>query len=77
MSTDARGDGFFTDVRMAGPVDQAFLVRAGQLLLAPPDQDHGTIKRQELIVAEMRRSIGRGGVLLSSCFYQEYRAIPC
>ena len=40
MGTDAGGDRFLADVGVAGAVDQAALMRAGQLLLAAADQNH-------------------------------------
>ena len=53
MRTDAGGDRLLPDVRMAGPVNQPALMRSRQLLFATPDQDHGAIKRQELILAQI------------------------
>ena len=59
MRADARGDRLLPDVSMAGPVNQPALMRSCQLLFAAPDQYHAPIKRQELVVAQMRRSIRR------------------
>ena len=59
MRTHAGGDRLLPDVSMTGPVNQPALMRLRQLLFAAPDQDHGAIKGQELVVAQMGRSIGR------------------
>ena len=44
MGTNARGNRLLADVGVAGPVNQAALVRSCQLLLAASDQDHAAIK---------------------------------
>jgi hypothetical protein len=38
------GDGFLTDVRVAGPVHQPALMGAGELLLTLADDDHLPVK---------------------------------
>jgi hypothetical protein len=45
VSTHAGGDSLFTHIRVAGTVDQAPLVGARQLFLAPPDRLHLAVKR--------------------------------
>src|SRR5262249_9104242 len=40
----ADGDRFLADVGVAGAVDQAALVRAGELFLAQADQEHATVE---------------------------------
>ena len=47
MRTDADGDRFLADVGVAGTVDQAALMAAGQLLLALPDELHGAVEGEE------------------------------
>ena len=58
MRTNPGGDRLLPHVRMTGPMNQPALMRSRQLLLAAPDQDHGAIEGQELVVAQMGRSIG-------------------
>ena len=65
MRTNPGGDRLLPDVGMTGPVNQPALMRSRQLLFAAPDQDHRAIKGQELVVAQMGRSIGRVEFLLS------------
>ena len=47
VGADARGDGLFTDVRVAGAVDQAALVGTGEVLLAAADRLHLSVEREE------------------------------
>src|SRR5438876_763257 len=52
MGAHANGDGFLADVGMARAVNQTALVRAGQLLLSPPDEEHAAIKREKRFLAQ-------------------------
>ena len=59
VRTDSGGDRLLADVGVAGPMNQATLIGARQLLFAAPDQDHRAIKGQELLFAQIGRSVGR------------------
>ena len=59
MGADAGGDRLLADVGVTGAVDQAALMRPGQLLLAAADQNHDTIQRQEIVLAQSGGVIGR------------------
>jgi hypothetical protein len=52
MGTDADGYGFLADVGVASAVDQAALVRPGQLLLGAPDKEHAAKEGQEYLFVE-------------------------
>jgi hypothetical protein len=43
LRAHAHGNGFLSDVSVAGAVDESLLVRAGQLLLAAADELHRPI----------------------------------
>jgi hypothetical protein len=52
MSTDASGNGLLTDVGMTSAMDQAALMRFGQLLLTAANEEHGPVQTQEAIVTD-------------------------
>ena len=63
------GDRLFADVGVAGPVDQAPLVGARELFLAPPDRLHLAVKRQHsaLVVPDRLSSHRRHPTNTSLC----------
>src|SRR5579864_7073581 len=68
MCTNADGDGLLTDISMASAVNQAALVRAGQLLLALADELHLAVEMQEKIGARTwLRLAATHGLVPSRC----------
>src|SRR5262245_40519563 len=61
VGTDADGDRLLTNVGVAGAVDQAALMRAGELLLALADEEHLPVELEELILAQHPRRSRRWG----------------
>ena len=59
VGTDPGGDRLLPDVRMAGPMDQAALMARASCSSQRLIRDHASIKRQELVIAQIGRSIGR------------------
>src|SRR5436190_1446113 len=55
MSAHTGRDGLLADIGVAGSVDQALLMRSGQLLFRLADQDHAAVKLQELDLAQRLR----------------------
>ena len=56
VGTNADGNGFLTDIRVASAVDQPALMRAGQVLLTAADQQHLPIEGVELFFVQRNGS---------------------
>ena len=50
MSTDGRGDGFLSDISMAGTMNQSSLMTSRQFFFGLANNLHRAIKRNELFV---------------------------
>lgn len=50
MSTDSRGDGFLSDIRMTGSMDQSPLMTSRQFFFGLANNLHRAIKRNDLFV---------------------------
>lgn len=66
MSTDSGCDGFLSNVRVTGSVDQASLVAPSQFFFGVPNDQHGAKERGQMFVrhAAWLSSAGRRGTAL-------------
>jgi hypothetical protein len=61
MGANADGDRLLADIGVTGAVNQAALVRPGQLLFATADQQHLPVERQELRLVQSDKLSGLHG----------------
>jgi hypothetical protein len=59
--TNSDRNRLLADIRVTRPVNQSALMRTSQLLLAPPDQEHLTVKGQELDLIQSGKLPGLHG----------------
>ena len=54
VGADTAGDGFFTDIGVAGSVNQAALMSFRERLLGPADDEHLAVKVEQLLLGDDR-----------------------